>query len=134
MGISTSCATSTQKLLPFPDQRCRDWTGSACGYIWHSSKEQGGQELLQKRGGGRQGEAGLLVQDSTPPYFNWRASQSPAPCDLSHELRRVTADAGSQREGRFSAALFPSLEDLLLEEEVRDAEQQPEGGLSCLLF
>lgn len=97
-------------------------------------EEQGGQELLQKGGGSGQGEAGLLlVQDSTP-HFTWRASQSPAPCDLSHELRRVTADAGSQREGRFSGALFPSLEDLLLEEKVRDAEQQPEGGLSCLLF
>lgn len=45
----------------------------------------------------------------------------------------MIADAGTQREGSFSAALFPSLEDLLSEEEAGGAEQLPEGGLSCLL-
>ena len=72
------------------------------------------------------------MQDSTP-YFARRASPSPAPYDLSRELPRVTADAGTQREESFSAALFPSPEDLLLEE-IGGAEQLPEGGLSCLLF
>lgn len=43
-------------------------------------------------------------------------------------------DAGIQRERSFSAALFPSPEDLLSEEEVGGAEQLPEGGLSCLLL
>lgn len=74
------------------------------------------------------------MQARTPPYFARRASPSLAPYDLSHELQRVTADAGTQREGVFSAALFPSLENLLSEEEVRGAEQLPEGGLSCLLL
>lgn len=46
----------------------------------------------------------------------------------------MTADAGTQREWNFSAALFPSLQNLLLEEEVGGAAQLPEGGLSCLLL
>lgn len=73
------------------------------------------------------------MQNSTPPYFPQRASPSPALYDLLHELQRVTADAGTQREGSFSAALFPSPEDLLLEE-VGGMGQLPEGGLSCLLL
>lgn len=72
------------------------------------------------------------MQNSTF-YFPERDSPSPAPYDLSHELQRLTADAGTQREGSFSAALFPSPEDLLLEE-AGGMEQLPEGGLSCLLL
>ena len=102
--------------------------------IRNSQGEEGGQELLQKWGGSGQGEAGLLLMQDSTPYFAHRASPSPAPYDLSRELPRVTTDAGTQREKSFSAALFPSPEDLLLEEEIRGAEQLPEGGLSCLLF
>lgn len=46
----------------------------------------------------RRGEEADKGPDSIP-CFIWRASQSPAPHDLSRELQRVTADAGSQREG-----------------------------------
>lgn len=101
--------------------------------IQHLWGEEDGQELLQKCGGRGKGDASLLLMQDSTLYFAWRVYPSPALYDLPYELQRVIADAATQREGGFSAALFPLLEDLLSEEEAGGTEQLPEGGLSCLL-
>lgn len=76
--------------------------------------EECDQQTLQKRGGRGQGDAGLLMQGSSPRFVQ-RASPSP-PSFVSYKERQQKLEP---RRRSFSAALFPSLEDLLEEEEVR---------------